>query len=669
MLLALAAAEPTGDPALLWSAAQELGLDWSAAAPAERAGLFEVGRRVCFRHPLVRAAAYRSTPLEKRLEVHRVLAEVADPVRDPDRRAWHRACSTVAHDEAIAVELERSADRAKARGGLQAAAALLERAALLTPGGERRANRTLAAAKAKRDAGSLESALRLLSIVETEPPTDLRSALTDQLRGKIAFDQRRGAQAAELLLSAAQRLAPSAPRIAREMHLEALSAALWASGPGGQELVVKAAEAARATPYREEPPRTVDLLVDALSSRVTDGYAVAAPALTAALDAVLHHDLGTEDVDGLLWLAGNRAAGIIAIEAWDYEAGLAFADRQVRFARDAGALVQLQFALNFLANNVVLTGDLRTATALAEEERLLSTMTRVAPVGWSSLLIGAFRGDAKRALPAIHSTIESATNDGQGRIVSFARYVGAVLYNGLGRYADALDCAKQVVEWDALGYQTLVAGEVAEAAAREGDVDLLAYMSEWIQVRAKATPTNWALGIAARIRALAADDADADADACYQESIDYLSHTALRVELARSQLLYGEWLRRRGQRGDARDQISIAYHSLTDMGISAFAERARRELSATTGRRTRKNLDDPSVQLTGQELQISQLAQKGLSNREIGARLFLSPRTVEWHLRNVFGKVGATSRRQLRDTNLDPFRPNDPAAGDHHLSA
>jgi DNA-binding CsgD family transcriptional regulator len=384
------------------------------------------------------------------------------------------------------------------------------------------------------------------------------------------------------------------------------------------------------------------------------------------LNAVLHHDLGAEDVDGLLWLAGNRVAGIIAIEAWDYEAGLALADRQMRFARDAGALVQLQFALNFVANNVVLTGDLQTATALVEEERLLSTMTRVAPVGWSSLLIDAYRGDAKRAHPAIQSTIESATNEGQGRIVSFAHYVGAVLYNGLGRHAEALSCAKQVVEWDVLGYQTLVAGELAEAAAREGDVDLLTYMSEWIHVRAKATPTNWALGIAARIRALAADDAEANAS--YQESIDHLSRTALRIELARSQLLYGEWLRRQGQRGEARDQLSIAYDSLTGMGISAFAERARRELSATTGRRTRRSLDDPSVQLTGQEQQIAQLVQQGFSNREIGARLFLSPRTVEWHLRNVFGKVGATSRRQVRDTNLDPFRPDDPAAGDNHVS-
>ena len=388
-LLALAAAEPTGDTALLWPAAEELGLDWSAAAPAERAGLIEFAPRVRFRHPLVRAAAYRAAPLRKRLDVHRALADVTDPIRDADRRAWHRASSTVTHDEGIAVDLEHAAGRAKARGGLLAAAALLERAALLTPDGARRSNRTLAAAKAKRDAGALEAALRLLPAVESEPPSELRGALAEQLRGRIAFDQRRGTEAAELLLSAAQRLERFDPRLAREAHLEALTAAVGASGPESRDVIQKAAKAARAAPPGGEYQRTSDLLVDSLALRVTEGYEAAAPALRLALTAVLDDDLRADDADSLMWLAENRFAGILAIEVWDHAAGLAFAERQVRVAREAGALVQLQSALNFLSNNLLLTGDTRTAAALVEEERLLSTMTRVPASGYSSMLLAA----------------------------------------------------------------------------------------------------------------------------------------------------------------------------------------------------------------------------------------------------------------------------------------
>lgn len=652
-LLALAAAEPTGDPALLWSAAAHLGLDWTAAAPAERAGLIEFGRHVYFRHPLVRAAAYRAAPTQNRLAVHRALAEATDPVRDPDRRAWHRASSTVGHDEDVAVALEQSAGRAKARGGLSAAAALLERAASLTPDAARRADRTLAAARAKRDAGALDAALGLLSAAESEPPSELRSALAEQLRGKIAFDQGRGEDAAELLLSAAQRLEPFDPTLARDTHLEALAAAVWASGANGREWINKTAEAALVAPPAAERPRTADLILDALASRVTEGYEASASKLTKALAAARNHIIGAADVESLLWLAGNRAAGIIATEAWDYETGRTLAERQVAVARDSGALIQLQFALNFLANNIVLTGDLTTAAALVEEEQSLSTMTRVAPIGYSSLLLDAFRGDAARAIPVIRSTIETATRDGQGRIVAFANYVAAVLYNGLGRHADALDCARRVLEWDALGYQTLAAAELAEAASRECNTVLLADITAWVRARAAATPTEWALGIAARVQALDAG-ATETADAHYRQSIEHLGKTPLRVELARSHLLYGEWLRRRGQRGDARDQMTIALDALIDMGIGAFAKRARRELSATTGRRTSRSVDKPSTQLTSQELQIAQLVQQGLTNREVGGRLFLGARTVEWHLRNIFGKVGVSSRRQLRDASLAP---------------
>jgi DNA-binding CsgD family transcriptional regulator len=646
-LLALAAAEPKGDPALLWSAAQRLGLDWSAAAPAERAGLLEIGQGVYFRHPLVRAAAYRCAPLEKRLEVHRILAELADPIHDADRRAWHWACSTVGHDETIAVELERTAGRARARGGLLAAAALLERAVLLTPHGERRADRTLAAARAKRDAGAFESALRLLSVADSEPQSELRTALAEQLRGKIAFDQRRSSEAAELLFTAAQRIEPFAPRAARDMHLEALAAAVWAAGPGDRELVAKAAQAARATASEENPPRAADLVLDAIATRMTEGYAAATPALAAALDAIRGHGLGSDDPDDLLWLTGNRLAGLITTEVWDHEAALALAQRQVTVARESGALVQLQFALNFLANNVIVTGDLRGASALLEEERLLSAITRVSPN--RTMLIDALRGDTDRTVPLIQGMIEAAVKGGHGRVIFFAHYAAAVLYNGLGRHADALAHARQVIESDALGFQSFAAGELAEAASREGDNELLSFMSAWMRVRAAATPTEWALGMSARIQALEADGTDAES--LYRDSIVHFGKTQLRIELARSQLLYGEWLRRERRNLDARIELRAALRLFREFGVEGFGNRARIELEAT-GERSRPPAADTPAQLTPQESQVARLAAEGLTNREIAARLFIGQSTVEYHLVKVFRKLDVKSRTQLAHLKL-----------------
>jgi DNA-binding CsgD family transcriptional regulator len=650
ILLTLAAAEPKGDPALLWAAAERLGLDWNAAAPAECAGLIELGRHVWFRHPLVRAAAYRDAPIRKRLEVHRALAEVTDPIRDPDRRAWHRASSTVSPNEDIAIELEHAAGRAKARGGLLAAAAFLERAAFLTPEPARRANRTLAAAKAKRDAGALEPALRLLSAVESEPPSELRNALAQQLRGRIAFDQRRGADAAAFLLSAARRLEPFDTKLARDAHLEALAAAIWASDPERDDLIREAARAARVALSDHESRRTPDLMLEALALRITAGYEAATPALTRALAAVNDPELSAHDAETIGWIDGSRVAGIVALEAWDFDSAFSIAQRQAAAARESGALVQLQFVLNFEANNVVLTGDLVKASALIEEERRLSIMTGVPPLAYSSLLVEAFRGDAARTLPMIALTIDAAIKDGLGRTVGYAQCANAILCNALGRHGEALRCAQAVVAGDVLAFQTLAAPELAEAASRTGDRASLSEINRWMRVRAVATPTEWALGIAALVEALAAGDSDAEV--FYQESIAHLGKTPLEIAVARSHLLYGEWLRRQGRKGDAREELETAYEAFRDMGVGAFAERARRELSATSGRRTRRDFE-ASTELTSQELEIAQLVQLGLSNREIGSRIFLSPRTVEWHLRNIFGKLGVTARRELRDKNFD----------------
>jgi ATP/maltotriose-dependent transcriptional regulator MalT len=574
----------------------------------------------------------------------------------------------VAHDEDIAVELEQSADRARARGGLIGAATLLERAAALTPDPEARAERTLGAAKTKRDAGALDASLRLLDSIQDEPRSELRESLVQQLRGRIAFDQARAHDACALLGNAATRLERFDERLARDTHLEAMAAAVWAGGDDGPSLIRRAAKAARAAPRGPGTERTSDLLLDAMVVRATDGYEAAAPAMTRALATVREDEIGADDVGSLLWLAGNRVAGILAIEAWDFSTGLALAERQVRVTREVGALVQLQFALSFLASFVALSGDLRQATVLVDEEHRIAEATLVGSAGHSDILLAAYRGDRVTAVPLLDATIESATANGQGRTVAFSHYLSAVLLNGLGHHQEALAHARRVVDWQVLGYQTLTALELAEAASRLGDTAALTELSAWMRVRAAATPTAWALGTSSLVAALEAGDGD-HADDLYRASLEQLSRSPVLTSVARSHLLYGEWLRRKGRKVDALDQLVIAHDSFGRMGFAAFADRARRELSATTRRRVRRYVDAPSRWFTHQEWQIAQLTQAGLSNREIGSRLFLSPRTVEWHLRNVFAKVGVTTRRQLRDTALDPYLPEDARESVHAGSA
>ncbi|MEV6823892.1 AAA family ATPase [Amycolatopsis sp. NPDC051102] len=642
-LLLIAAAEPLGDATLLWGAAGRLGLGADPATAAEATGLIEFGRRIRFRHPLVRSAVYRSAPARDRHDVHRALAEVTDPDRDPDRRAWHRAQATVTPDEDVAADLERSAGRARARGGLVAAAAFFEQAALLTPEPARRADRELAAAVVKRDAGALDEAAGLLDAAEAGPPDAGRAAEIERLRGQIAFDQRRGGDAARLLRRAAERLTPLDANRARETYLEALAAALWA-GSDARGLAA-AAEATRAAPPAPVPPRAVDLVLDALVTRFTDGYRAAAPLLFKALAAVRALDVDAGDSGRLLWLLGNRAGGMIATEAADFAAARAFAARQVQLARDAGALVQLQFALNFLGVNELLAGELTAAAASAEEDRVIAGLTGNEPVGYAAMLLEAFRGREPQA--AFEDTARDASARGQLRLVTFADYGRAVLYNGLGRHDAALAAARRVFDHDVVGFQGLATAELAEAASRTGDEALLQAAATRSAERAEAAGTAEAKGLNARVRALCGTDPDDG----YRESIACFERTTLRVDLARSHLLYGEWLRREGRRVDAREQLHTAHEQLSTMGLRAFADRAHRELQAT-GETARKRTAEPTGELTAQEFQIARLAAEGYSNPEIGTRLFLSPRTVEWHLRKIFPKLGISSRRQLRDTAL-----------------
>ncbi len=638
-LLLVAAADPVGDTALVWRAARKLGLTESDVEAVEAEDLLELGARVVFRHPLVRSAVYRAAELKERRAVHRALAEATDPEIDPDHRAWHRAQAASTPDEDVAAELERSAGRAQARGGLAAVAAFLERAAALTPEPTRRAQRLLAAAGAKRDAGALEAALGLLAGVEDGALDDLGRARVELLQGQIASEQRRGRDAGRLLLSAAGRLEPLDPELARETYLEALAGAMSSDVEvaGGAPAVAKAA---RAAPTGTAPPRTVDVLLDAFAIRLTDGYAAAAPTLARALELLLAADVGDEDAGRRLSVSSTRNGNIVALEMWDDEAVHLLATRQVQLAREAGALVHLQFALSFLARSHMLAGDLTAATVTIDEAGLIAEATGNPPLVNAPMILAAWRGDEGRASELIEATSEEATV----RRWTSNNYARAVLYNGLGRHAAARDAAWEAFQPDPIGYGSYLVPELAEAASRTADRALLESALEWLSERTGAISSEWAIGIEARVRALLSEGEVAES--LYRESIAHLAGTRARLELARTHLLYGEWLRRERRRIDAREHLRTALEAFTSMGSEGFARRAERELLAT-GERARKRTVDTRDDLTPQEEQVARLAAEGTTNREIAAQLFITQSTVEYHLRKAFRKLDVKSRTQL----------------------
>ena len=639
-LLLTAAAEGAGDVTLLWRAAGRLGIGPDAAAAAQTAGLIEAGAGVRFRHPLVRSAAYRSASVGDRRDVHAALAEVTDPVLDPDRRAWHRAHAAAGRDEAVAAELEQSASRAQARGGLAAMAAFLERAAELTLDPARRAQRALAAAQAKHQAGAADAALGLLAMAQAGPPDELQRAREDLLRGQIALALRRGNEAPSLLLAAARRLEPLDPGLARDTYLDAFSAALIYGRLS--RAVGEVARAARVTPPLSTPPRTPDLLLDGLSVLFTEGPAAGVPTLRRALSTFRSQDISAAEELRWLWLAGR-----VAWALWDDDAWSVLISRLVQLARDAGAFGQLPLAFNSRVFAHLVCGELSTAASLVEEAQTVKAVVGSNFLPYGALGLAAMSGRERETGELIETISSEVVSRGEGIGVTVTQWATAVLCNGLGRYEQALAAAEQACEYPPeLGFCTWSLVELIEAAVRSGQAERASGALQRLTETTRASGTDWALGIEARSRALLSQG-DA-AESLYREAIDRLGRTQVRVELARAHLLYGEWLRRAGRRIDAREQLGAAHQMLTAMGAEAFAERARRELAAT-GQTVRKQTVETRDELTAQEAQIARLAGDGRTNPEIGAELFISPRTVEWHLHRVYPKLGISSRRQLHE--------------------
>jgi DNA-binding CsgD family transcriptional regulator len=644
-LLLVAAVEPMGEPSLVRGACHLLGMDADAVEPDELDGLVHIGERITFRHPLVRSAVYREATPEQRRQVHRALAEVTDPTADADRRAWHLAHAASGPDEQVAEELERSAGRARARGGLAAAAAFLERSAMLTPDPAPRAGRALAAAHAKIQAGELDAALEMLALAEAGPLTEVQQARVDMLRAQRAFVMNRGRDAAPLLYRAAKRLESIDVGLCRATYLDALSAAIFAglfAGPGGGAEEV--ARAAGAAPRPLGVPRGPDLLLDGLAANFNEGYAAAVPILREAL-AVFGRDMTVDEELHWLWLAC-----VVALYLWDDERWDALSARYVELARAAGSLTELPLALSQRAYLLIFAGELDAAAALIEEAETVTEATGGNPTPYGALFLAAMRGRQAEAFTRIDATIADTTRRGEGIGVAVAERANAVLNNGWGRYAEAMTAAQRALKYQPYanvrypGVANWSAAELIEAGARSGTNDLASETFAWISAMTEVSGTDWARGLEARSRALLSDDTHAEA--FYVEAMDRLGGVLVRTELARAQLLYGEWLRRMGRRADARQQLRAAHQAFIAMGAEGFAQRARRELAAT-GERTPQRAGAPVVKLTAREAQVARMAADGLSNADIGVRLFVSPRTVEYHLGNAFAKLNIASRHEL----------------------
>ncbi len=651
-LLLLAAAEPVGDAALFLRAAALLDISVDELAPAEAAGMIELGTRVRFTHPLMRSAAYRAADLGERRGVHRALARATDPQADPDRRAWHAANAAAGPDDAVAAELEASAGRAQRRGGMAAAAAFLERAAVLTRDPHLRGARAIAAAQAKREVAEPDSAYALLAMTDSAPLEPVQKALVVRMRAQMDFVRSRTAaagaptvaEAAEGLLTAARGLNGLDDELARETYLEALAAAMYAGRLGPPKLLAEVAtEGAEAARKAVDPARSIDRLLAGMCARIIDGPGAGSTELIAALD-MWNADAEHNPAPWLCWPSPVIQESA-AHELWDDAVLERIATDTVRRARDLGAVAALPPALGYRAGVHFYRGEFGVAADVLEEAAAISTAMGQVPVRYHSLNVAAWRGVPEEAIELIESAGTAGAARGEGRLSGLAAFCGAVLNNGLGRYAEALVAARHCCEYEDLGFHSWGLYELIEAAVHVGDrTTATAALPRFVE-RATAGGTQWGHGAASAARALVADDTAAEAK--FLDAIERLDRVGIRLLLSRVRLSYGEWLRRANRRTDARHQLGAAHELFTAMGAQAFAERTRRELVAV-GEKVRARQFGAGDALTAQEAQIAALAADGLTNAEIGAQLFISTHTVEWHLRKVFVKLGIRSRRQLR---------------------
>jgi len=630
---------------LLRRAADALHLDWEAAVTPEAELFLRLEPIPAFRHPLVRSAVYHGAAGAERRRVHRALAEATDGEVDPDRRAWHLAAATVGPDETVAAQLERLAEVARSRGGYAAAASFLERSADLTPDSARRADRTMRAADAELTAGDPYRAQALLDAASPGLHDDEQRVQAERLQAAIWFGLGRVRDTPTTLLRAARALEVVDRRAALDTMLEAQEAALYAGrlARGTDALEVARAAATVVVP-RQPHPTAAELLLEGISARLTSSYAASVPIFREAIARM-------EEEASLRWqMLTCLAAGELLDNSLWHEVAAGW----VRRARDQGALTTLPVALNYLSWSEVLAGRFAEAEAGMAEAREISALTGFRGIvgmhAPADLLLTAWQGDEKETRAAASAMADDARDRGQGAGIAHAQSALATLELGRGEYAAALNCAADVYDEDIFYLGTLVLPDLIEAAVRCGKDDVATSGLERLVDRALATGTPWALGLLARSRALLAEDDNAEA--LYRTAIDHFAQSDTRPDLGRAHLLYGEWLRRRRRRIDARDELHLAVDLFARSGTEGFAARARRELLAT-GERARRRTVATTNDLTPQERNIARLAASGETNAEIATQLFISASTVDYHLRKVYRKLSITSRRRLKEALAD----------------
>ncbi|MFF5494288.1 ATP-binding protein [Streptomyces aquilus] len=640
-LLLLLAAVPAGDTATMWRAAGRLGLSARAVQPAIAAGILGRDTPPAFRHPLIRSALYAGARPEELRRAHAALAAACDPVRDADRRAWHRAEAAEGVDDAVADDLAAASERARSRGGHSQQALFLSRAAAFTKTRDTRAERLLDAAQAHLMSGDPSAAQTALDLAAADIRGPVTGARELRIRATVQMFRIDVADVPAMLMDAVTRLGAQDPGLSWELLCEALHAVLVAhdctQGTSPAEVAAAAVDARQHTAQASMDGR--DLLMEALARRVAGGYEHGAPALRAALDGLRR--------GGAIGDANSPFAMMLAVacdDLWEVRAGRDLTDRLAAAERGTGALYALGMTLLVQARHDLLDGRFREAEVRYAEFDDIAADTGFPGGGdVNRLHLFALTGQEKELRSAVRRAAEMRSL-GHGALHLLAQHALALFELGRGRYRQALRHARTVFEKDPPGCGSLVLSLLVEAGVRTGDRvgarEALARLEE----RAPLAATPWALGSLALGRALTADGDDAEK--LYQESLDLLDQSLLALEQARARLLFGEWLRRRKRRWDARTQLRAAYESFDAFGALPYAERARLELLAT-GARARRRSEETRFDLTPRERQVASMAAAGLTNTEIATRLFVTASTVEFHLSRVFRKLGITSRKRI----------------------